>query len=143
MKHRHIRAGLWFTVIGLLSGCWAPLEQQDGRLHLLLIDAPPEADRVHVVITSDARRFEARVGLPDDGVVRDFSAIPAGLATVQLTLESAGDTIAMHPAVMVEVVEAETVDVPFEFGQALSQSRIELVGPGPFGHPAYAGPLFL
>ena len=81
----------WLAVCASI-GCGGALDREDGALLIRLVDVPVEIDAVRATVVAGGRTFEATIPPPVDGVVRDFTAIPAGPALVDLELD-AGPTL--------------------------------------------------
>lgn len=100
------------------AGCGGALDRVDGALLIQLFGVPENVDEVAIVVRAGGRSFSARLPRSED-VIDEFSAVPVGPATVDVTLYAAGAIVDERLGMTIEIVEGETKPLEVPFGSTI------------------------
>jgi hypothetical protein len=100
----------------LVFGCGA-LDRRDGSLVIDLLNSPGMVSTVDVRIAAGGRSFSRDLSLPGDHRITDFSAIPAGTATIAVILLDVNGGVLASRSQSATVEEHQSVTVTFDFSQ--------------------------
>ena len=80
----------------LAAACGGPLDRKDGALRIQMTGVPDEVDALELTLHAGAREFTLTRARPANDLVDDFSAVPAGQWTLDLTLLAATTAMASY-----------------------------------------------
>lgn len=128
----------WLAVCASI-GCGGALDREDGALLIRLVDVPVEIDAVRATVVAGGRTFEATIPPPVDGVVRDFTAIPAGPALVDLELYAGPTLLLVRRGLDVMVTVDAVIELEARFSNG-PEFDVEDPGEGS-AHAVHDGPI--
>lgn len=124
----------------LAAACGGPLDRKDGALRIQMTGVPDEVDALELTLHAGAREFTLARARPANDLVDDFSAVPAGQWTLDLTLLAATTPVARLEGYPVEVVQDRVQEILTPFGDG-PMLQVDLRTGA--AHPVWAGPIFV